>query len=49
MLLSAYTIGFVVGTIAICLAFVSWLDDRDVKNYAYDSQTQAWCIFDDIQ
>lgn len=49
MLLSAYAIGFIVGTIAICIAFVSWLDNRDVKSYAYDNQAQAWRIFDDIQ
>lgn len=49
MLLSAYAIGFIVGTIVICIAFVSWLDDREAKSYSYDSQAQAWRIFDDIQ
>ena len=49
LLLIIWCIGFTVGSYLLALGFVSWLDDRETKSYAYDSQAQAWRLFDDIQ
>lgn len=49
LLLTLWCLGFTVGSYLLALGFVSWLDDRETRSYAYVGFGCKVKLFDDVQ